>query len=102
MAFPINKPNKRHVSETLVGATLGLIINYVHPWARKNAKKEGDRVFRFLKGQGKNQHNLLFYFVILKSTKFEARHVYKLQEKWWKGNAKELGEKNSEWYGMML
>jgi hypothetical protein len=76
---------------------------YVHPWAKKNAKKEGDRVFRFLIGQGKIQYNLLFYFVILKSTKFEARHVYKLQEKMVKREyAKELGEKSSEWYGMTL
>jgi hypothetical protein len=75
MAFPINKPNKSRVSETLVGATLKLIIIiiiYIHPWAKTNAKKEGGRVFRFLIGQGKNQHNLLFYFVILKSTKFES------------------------------
>lgn len=70
-----------------------LLLFYIHPWAKKNAKKEGDKVFWFLIGQGKNQHNLLFNIVILKSTKFEAQHVYKLQEKWWKWSAKELGGK---------
>jgi CRISPR/Cas system-associated protein endoribonuclease Cas2 len=100
VAFPINKAKQKSCFRNPCWL---IIIIYVHPWAKENAKKEGDKVFRFLIGQGKIQHNLLFYFVILKSTKSEARHVYKLQEKMVKREyAKELGEKSGEWYGMML
>ncbi len=46
MAFPINKPNKSRVSETLVGATLKLIIIYIHPHEqRRMPRKKGAGFF---------------------------------------------------------
>jgi hypothetical protein len=52
MAFPINKPNKSHVSETLVGATLKLIIILHTPMSKEECQERRGQGFLVLNRAG--------------------------------------------------